>query len=461
MTSDLTLRSSWAFLDSGFSWAKQQALLWVQTGKGDHIPSYWAGLTDRPAFYARDVAHQMLGAHLLGLDAENKSMLRVFAASATAARRWYPLWAFGFEGSIYRLDYVNDDYFVREIPAVFELVEHANRQYLWTADADYIDDQNLWRFYTTTVQDFISAHDSNHNSVADADGSGDIFMGVASYNENGERLIEAGDGIGAQYQALLAYAHMQRARGDDAGADRTTRRAAELKDLFNTSWWSSDANRYIRGFTATGPKTDFGKENSWFMPMKRITEPGPRTNAYLDFVDRAVEELPAFNIEAYTYLPETFFPYGRDEQAWKWLAYLIDSRASYPEVAYTIVGQAVEGLLGVEPNAPASYLVTCSHLPGALEWLEIDHILLGAHDLKIRHDGSRRTILTHNSGPSVLTWQAQFPGAHDHLIVDGAGSSAITRTVNGRIISAVTVSVSPGQTVVVARPDGASGAWCG
>src|SRR5262245_63851506 len=132
MAATISLSSSSDFLRSGFAWARQQALEWVQTGQGDNIPSYWAGLTDRPAFYSRDLAHQMLGAHLLGLDAENKSMLRTFAASATAARRWYPLWAFHFDSAIYRMDYVNDDYFVREIPAVFELVEQANRQYLWT-----------------------------------------------------------------------------------------------------------------------------------------------------------------------------------------------------------------------------------------------------------------------------------------------------------------------------------------
>lgn len=453
MTDQLKLTSSSDFLNCGFSWAKQQALDWVQTGRGTNIPSYWAGLTDRPAFYARDVAHQMLGAHLLGLDMENKSMLGVFAASATAARRWYPLWAFGFDGSIYQLDYVDDDRFVREIPAVFELVEQAERQYRWTADAGYIADSPLWNFYTTVVHDFISSHDANHNTVADEAGSGDIFLGVASYNENGEHLIEAGDGIGSQYQALLAYARMQHARGDAAGAAGTATRAANLKALFNTHWWSNDANRYIRGFAASGPKTDFGKENSWFMPMKRITEPGPRTNAYLDFVDHSVAELPPFNIEAYTYLPETFFLYGRDEQAWKWLAYLIDSRASYPEVAYTIVGQAVAGLLGVEPDAPDNRLATCSHLPGALEWLEIDHIPLGAHDLCIRHDRARRTILTHNSGPRALTWQARFAGTYDQLMIDGATKTADRLVIDGRTISAVTISSVPGQTIVVDAPN--------
>ena len=54
-------------------------------------------------------------------------MLRAFAASATAGRKWYPLWALNFDGSPFKLDYAGDHSFVREVPAVFELVEQCLR----------------------------------------------------------------------------------------------------------------------------------------------------------------------------------------------------------------------------------------------------------------------------------------------------------------------------------------------
>jgi hypothetical protein len=99
----LAVTSGNAQLVADYTWARQRALDWVQTGtKPGYIPCYWAGLTTRPAFYSRDFAHQALGAHLLGLDAENLSMLRTFANSATAARRWYPLWSFTFDGKALR-----------------------------------------------------------------------------------------------------------------------------------------------------------------------------------------------------------------------------------------------------------------------------------------------------------------------------------------------------------------------
>ena len=65
------------------------------------------------------------GAHLLGLDAENFAMFRHFARSATPARKWFPIWAFHFDGRIAALDYHNDEHFVREIPAVFDLCYRA------------------------------------------------------------------------------------------------------------------------------------------------------------------------------------------------------------------------------------------------------------------------------------------------------------------------------------------------
>jgi hypothetical protein len=438
-------------LVADFTWARQRALDWVQTGKKPgYIPCYWAGLTTRPAFYSRDFAHQALGAHLLGLDAENLSMLRSFANSATAARKWYPLWSFTFDGRAYSVDYKSDTNFVREVPAVFELTQKGVEQYLWTGNRAYIDDAVLFGYYTNSVNAFVTAHDDNRNGIADEDGTGSIFKGVVSYNENREKLLEAGDAVGSQYQALRAYAVAQAARGDNAGAAASTQRAEALKAAFEKNWYSATARRYIRGFNAAGPLTNFGKENSWFMPMKEITAPGARTDGYLDFVDSSVAALPPFNIEAYTYLPETFFRWGRVEQAWKWLRYVGNSRAAYPEVSYTVIGNIVEGLLGVRPNAPAAALATLAHLPSAVPWLRADHIRLGAHDLAVHHVGAATSTVTHHSGPRALTWTARFAGRHTSITVNGQPRAATVQTVGGRVVSSVDVTVEPGSAATAA-----------
>lgn len=106
------------------------------TGTTTYDTTYWAGYPFRSDFYSRDFAHQLVGAHLLGLDAENKTMLRGFAASATETNKLYPVWALNFDARTYgSIDYRSPDRFVRELPAPFELVEKAGEAYRWTGTA--------------------------------------------------------------------------------------------------------------------------------------------------------------------------------------------------------------------------------------------------------------------------------------------------------------------------------------
>ena len=283
----LALETSNPKLERSFQWAVQKALSYVQTGKTGvvdgherqrqsvgsvkYIPSYWAGYTWRTAFYSRDYCHQAAGAHLLDLQQENLSMLRAFAGSATAGRKWYPLWALNFDGSPFKLDYAGDHSFVREVPAVFELVEQCHRQYLWTGDPAYVTDPVLSNYCARAVTEFIQLHDTLiPNGVAEGDGSGNIFRGSATYNEIRSPLIEAGDGIACQYQALLAYAGLLAARGEPGQAAAFERKAGDLRAFFNTQWGvKTNETLYVRGYdTRKRALTDFGRENSWFMPMK-------------------------------------------------------------------------------------------------------------------------------------------------------------------------------------------------
>lgn len=455
-------------LQDAFAWAKAKALSYVQTGQSGlvdksergeghghaaYIPSYWAGYTSRTAFYSRDFCHQASGAHLLGLELENYTMLGAFAATATAPRKWFPLWALNFDGSPYSLDYRGDGDFVREVPAVFELVEQCYRQYLWSANRQYLDDPAIATFCEKAVSDFIRLHDTRvPNGVAEGDGSGDIFRGAATYNEIRSPMVEAGDGIACQYQALLAYSKLLAFKGADAEARAFARKAAALKAYFNAEWGvKKKTAEYVRGYTLRGRAlTDFGLENSWYMPMKLITQPGEKNDGYLDFIARAVDDpkqRPS-NLEAITYLPGTFFPYGRDEVAWKWMEYIIDQPdREYPEISFVLVANAVEGLAGFEPNAPEQAFVTRSHLPDAISDLTVSAIPMGGHRLAISHTGTSRSAATHLSGDGPLVWEAQFCGKHRAIQVDGRAHTAKSKKVNGVRVSFVTLALTPGQTI--------------
>ncbi|ONI69802.1 hypothetical protein BWI15_25065 [Kribbella sp. ALI-6-A] len=394
-----TVTSDSAYVENAFVWARERALAWVTTDAAPgNLASYWAGYPSRAMFYSRDVCHQAGGAHLLGLDAENFAMLRHFARSATAARKWYPVWAFHFDGEIAALDYRGDDDFVREIPAVFDLTWRALEQYDWTGDRRWLDDPDLAAYYRRSVGEFVELHDSDGDGVPEAPGTGDIFVGSATYNEQDadHPLIVAADGIALQYAALNALGKLY--------GDEFRERATRIQQDFLATWWDEQLGRFARGRTV-GHGLDFGwgLESSWIAPMTGLTGDGPRNELFLDFVEKQLELSPPRNIEAFSYLPEVFFRHGRDESAWRWLRHLIDSRDDYPEVSFTVVHHLVAGLLGLRPDAASAALSIDSHLPADIGWLTADHVRVGEWDLRIAQEGRHTTEVTVHSGPGPLT----------------------------------------------------------
>ncbi|KUJ67411.1 hypothetical protein ACZ90_28445 [Streptomyces albus subsp. albus] len=481
---DPEISSSDPLIVEMFDWAKRKANSWVHlpgtqgplnvdendtsgTGTGTYAPSYWAGYANRSGYYARDTAHQLAGAGVLGLHAENKEMLRSFAASATAEHAYYPVWALNFDARTYlSIDYRDPGSFVREVPAPFELVQKAEEAYRWSGDRAYLTDPALWDFYRHATEEFVTQHDGRKDNgpvhVAEGTGRG-IFQGTASYNEvSGEPLVEAGDAIGSQYQAYRAMAALARAKGDRTLAGRFDRRARELKAYFNSTWSGTGSGAdMVRGYTTDGRAlTGWGKENSWFMPLKQIIAPGPRREAYLDYIDdQAGGAGRPDNIEALTYLPDTFFTDNRADTAWKWMRYIYDQKdiqhvnasqgtnGDYPEVSFTLLSQTVQGLMGVTPDAPAHTLTTQSRLPSGMDWLRIEDLRIGDSAFTLRHDGARKSTLRHTSGSRAYTWEARFPGSHPTLTLDGVTRPARTKVVDGATYTYLRTRVAPGQTV--------------
>lgn len=473
-----------------FDWARKKANSWVQlpgttgpinvdeyqtggTGTAPYAPTYWAGYANRSAYYSRDMTHQLAGAHLLGLDTENETMLRSYAASATAEHKYFPVWSLNFDAKTYlSIDYKGPDNFVREVPATFELVEKAAQAYLWTGDRRYVDDPVLWDFYRHATEQFIDLHNSArpNGKVKVAEGTGNgIFSGAASYNEqDGDGLAEAGDGIASEYQAYLAMAVLARGKGDTALARTYDKRAADLKAYFNDDWSGTGSGAdMVRAYTLSGtPVTGWGKENSVFMPMKQIIEPGARGDAYLDYIE-AQELGPegSPNIESTTYLPDMFFKNNRDDTAWQWMKKIYGERelqhvnssqgpnGDYPEVSFTLVSQTVEGLMGIAPDAADHRVTTQSRLPSGMKWLRAADVPVGTGTITVRHDGATRTTLTNNARGGAYQWEARFPGVHQKIKVNGVPQRVRTKTVGGVTYTYATPTVRAGATAVVQVAD--------
>ncbi|MER7769489.1 RICIN domain-containing protein [Kitasatospora sp. NPDC096140] len=472
-----------------FDWAKTKANSWVQqagatgvldmdenhpggTGSTTYDATYWAGYPFRSAFYSRDFAHQLVGAHLLGLDAENKTMLRGFATSATEVNGLYPVWALDFDARTYgAIDYRSPNSFVRELPAPFELVQKAGEAYRWTGDRDYVDDATLGTYVRNTLGPFIARHpgpiDNGGLPIPQAT-SRSIFAGTAGYAENATgTYAEAGDALGAQYQAYLAAATLADARGDAASADGYRRAAEALRTYVNTTW-SVDPGRpgeVVHGYDTAGtPITGWGYEASVLMPVKQLLDPGPRRDGLLAAID-AADSGPerSANLEAYTYLPDAFFAGNDGATAWKWMRYVYENageqhasgrmlNGDYPEVPFTLLAQTVQGLLGVEPDAAAGTLATTSRLPAPTGWLQVAGIPVGDGTVTVRHDGERASTVT-NTGAKKLTWEARFRGRHAHLTVDGKPRDARTEVVDGVTYTYATVTLAPGRSATAAVTD--------
>ena len=479
---EIGLVSSNKYLQDTFNWAVNKQKQFVMTGKegvinkyegqtegdgtGNHayLPSYWAGYYDRSAFYGRDFVHQATGGQIAGLTAENFSMFEMFAKQCTESRKWYTLWAMNFDGSPLTIDYKSDTNFVHEVPAQFELVEKAYEQYLWSGDERYIMDDTMWNFYTKVMTDFITLHDDNGNGIAE--GKGGIFAGSCTYNERGEHPVEAGDAIGSQYQAILAYAAMLEVRGELEASKEWYQKAEDLKTYFNEEWSVVEGeSRYARILTKDGEKkTDFGKENSWFIPMKMISEPGERNNEYIDYILEKLgdgigtaPEAPS-NLEAYTYIPDMLFVYNRSNDAWKWMKYITSikdepherpsqgTNGDYPEISFTFVSHTIEGMMGVEPDAGKGFVVTAPRLPDEVPDMTANYIPFGDYEVNLTHKGNTESIMTNHSEKD-LTWEARFYGNYDTIKVGSEIMTPEVKDVNGETVSFVTVTVKAGETL--------------
>ena len=492
--SGLRLTSGNKTLEEGFAWAKQRALGLVVTdgyvgrdkdplhrvdkhydrdSSGNMIPvdggwkaskplaAYWGtyapptldfpwtprddheSAPGRECFCARDISHEVIAGHLLGLDRENFTMLRLFAEGANHNDRnpYWPKWSYSFFGDPF---YMDADW--RELAAPFDVAQRFHTLYLWTGDPQWINDPEIFEFQTNLHTKFMEKADDNHNGIADE------HIQLATYwEDNADKFIEASDSMGCQFQALVGYAKTLEARGDKTGAATYQKKAADLRAKFHQDWYDWAQRRYIRGFAADGTyKTNWGHEASFFVPIELLGDQGPRTSEHLDFIHYSTYIEP-INIEATTYYPEAFYKHGRAELGWYWLNFDIKSRNAYPEVAFLIIANTVTGMLGVTADAPQHRVFTVPRLAAEIPWVQVDNIPVGKNTVTIRHDGNDKSSLKNISGEPI-TWQAEFHGYAENLLVNGKPKPAKSRELNGRTVAGCEVVLKAGESATVEVP---------
>jgi hypothetical protein len=472
-SSKITFNSSDNALKEVFDWAKKQALAYAF--EGDAIGLWYeAALPGREVFCMRDVSHQALGAHYLGLASHTKNMLRAFAENVSDSRDWCSLWEINRHGTPALQDYLNDEEFWYNLPANFDILNCCFRMYNLTGDQAYLNDPVFLNFYKRTVYDYVERWDIGVDKVMQRD----RFLnnspennrkfknnrGIPGYDEGDEDYVVGLDLLANQQVAFESYANIQVIRREDKEAVDFFKKSDEVRNFINTVWWDKKTQQYFTHLDKNHALKKNGKGSG--IPSILYTGAAKDNLKHKKTLEALINELPkepGSGIEVLSHLPETLYRYEEPEKARQMLLFVFRSeRREYPEAPFGAIGAMVEGLMGVELGTYATRstiktgefyeqnFITKSRLTDATEWAEMNYIPLKRNDISVRHEGSAKTEFTNNSGPQ-LQWKACFSGAYKTLHVNGKPVESVIEIlpINGEEISWVNVIVGPGEVMRV------------
>lgn len=465
--------SSDTALVRAFDWAKSQALRYKGT-TGDPVgPWYESALPPRDAFCMRDVSHQAIGGAILGLDAENKNMLTLFAKNISAAKNWCSYWEMNKHGVPAPADYRNDKEFWYNLTANFDVLDATWRLAAWTGDSGYYQAPVFRYFQQQTadayIHDWVLQPDSllvrpTHPNAPIPFNEKDAFhrcRGLPSYSE-GIRNIKMGvDLVAALYRGLQTYSMILKQRGQTGAAAAVARRAERYRQHLENDWWSDSLGRYHTWYS-TDDHFGLGEGETFLLWFDALHDTAR--------IRRTIDHLVStqWNMENNSYLPYLYYREGFWDTARRALLHDADpatKRREYPEVSFGVVQAVVLGLMGVEP-LPGKREVTTLYRYRSTgtattadrdsgsdsAWLT-DLPILGT-TLDIRHSSSFETTVA-NTGHRHLSWRAQFYGSYRVAYINSDSLQMSQRTDKwGRVISYVSLPMLPGWKVTVrVRPD--------
>ncbi len=469
-SSKIIFNSSDNELKEVFDWAKKQALAYAF--EGDAIGLWYeAALPGREVFCMRDVAHQALGAHYLGLASHTKNMLRTFAENVSDSRDWCSLWEINRHGTPALQDYLNDEEFWYNLPANFDILDSCFRMYNLTGDQAYLNDPVFLNFYKRTVYDYVERWDIGVDKVMQRD----RFLnnspennrrfknnrGIPGYDEGDADYVASLDLLTNQQVAFESYANIQVIRRDDKEAVTFFKKSDEVSNFINTVWWDKKTQQY---FTHMDKNHELKKNGngSTILYTGAAKDNLKHQKTLKALIDKLPKE-PISGIEGLSHLPEILYRYEEPEKARQMLLFVFKSeRREYPEGSFGAIGAMVEGLMGVELGTYSTRstiktgqfseqnFITKSRLTNETEWAEMNHIPLKRNDISVRHEGVSKTEFTNNSGPQ-LQWKACFSGSYKTLNVNGNPVKSVTEIlpINGEKISWVKVVVGAGEVMSV------------
>ncbi|CAB3755914.1 hypothetical protein LMG29660_02715 [Burkholderia puraquae] len=423
------------FSDANYSWLSNwgswstnpacgQAAMDTALANGGNN-GYLAGLSNRCAYYSRDFAHYLVGAHYMGYHSQNLDMARHFAQNLYLNSGLnMPYWAFGTNGGVYeRKD---------EQPAVFEIGQSLMTLYKLTGDQsfiatplknyiDYINNQYWTKTYSNTNLLYQNADGFrlSRNETGE----------TATYNEfaydpTEGQFIPPGYDIflGADSAATQVAYYCQLAQYPDFLLDPSTastysNRCASLKSNFNLRWLNAGANHFyaalagVKGtvFTTNNASKltyiDGYVEEPNIYPLYKNVMAGEQSAVnQANYVDANAEAKYTKNnnytpgIESFTYLPTSLFNVSdgsanRYDNAWKWLRRLANTVSAdakrepdgyarvYPEVPFVMIADTITKVIGLDFDGLHNSFTTLPRLPSNFDnshYMTVHHVPLSS-----------------------------------------------------------------------------------
>ena len=474
----LDLETSDASLSAAFAWARRQALAYAfhVDPVGDW---YEAALPGRQAFCMRDVSHQSLGAHALGLAPYTRNMLRKFAKNISESKDWCSFWEINRENLPASVDYRDDADFWYNLPANFDVLDACFRMYTWTGDRTYLTDPAFLNFYKRTVHEYVDRWDlgldrimtrpriMNVRGPADPANRFQASRGIPSYEESDRDFVVAVDQIAVQYAGYLAYARFQQSLEKGEEALEFLKRAGDMKSFLNQVWWDKESGSY---YSSLGLDHKLRKRGfNLALLYYGAAEDGPKAESVVNAVVRSIANKEQMGIEEQSHVPEVLYRYGKLEAAYDQILDLTaegKNRREYPEVSYSVIGAVVTGLMGIElvmaepqkAQQESLYVEgtvrTVSRLTSKTNWAELRHVPIRGNEITVHHEGRSKTALSNEAGPALM-WNACFAGSHAKLLASGKTVEAVTSKSprEGQPVSCVTIVVGSGERKLVQTAD--------
>lgn len=457
----IAIESSIEGLGARFAWARDTALSYAHSGADSVGLWYEAALPGRDAFCMRDVSHQALGAHFLGLDEHTRNMLFQFARHISEEKDWCSYWEIHKDGGPATVDYRDDSAFWYNLPANFDVMDASYRMYQWTGDQTYIEHPVFLAFYEKSVTDFVDRWGLGKDELLsrsrlvnrdsfDLNDPYQTARGIPTYHESGVDGVRFGiDLLSFQVAAYRAYAQILEATGQPAKSTEYLSRAVSTANLLTEVFFKPELQQFHDLYTENDETLVAG--NMQLFALYNDAVPN------LDHAELLVNNLVSQkreNIEMGSYFPEVLYRYGKYGEALDMIMMLTadsTSRRTYPEVSYAVVGAIATGLMGIAPLDKG--ISTISRLDSDEDFVALTHFSHRKTIASLRHEGKKKSILDVHSGEKLL-WKAVFEGNHPILEVKGRKIRA-TPGVDGRgkPVSSIEIEVYPLEGVSVAIPE--------